>query len=477
MSENTIFISYSHKDEVWKDRLVSQFGVLQEQNLLDLWDDNRISAGAEWYSDIHNAIEKSSIAVLLISANFLTSKFCMHEEVPSFLKLRKEKGLKIIPIIISHCDWEAVDWLKSLQVRPKNGTPLSSRKPSQRDADLASITKEVRSFLASSEATAGSQRITYSSNEFEQLLFWKQEDEIFSIAFSQNKRWLAAGSEEEAILWDISDGKYETREEDTVKFGHSDYVYALAFSPDSKFLVTAGQDKIIRIWNMEKLRLEWKQDENASRRHTDAIYSVIYSPDGKYFITGSYDGSVKMWDAASKNWIKELHVNARVSCIAHAPAGKGPLIVIASHDNSVILWNHQTGSKEELGGDFRHQSSVEAVAFSPNGQWIASCGLDKAVILWDVEHKKSVWRREGNQYHQYLVKSIAISPDGETLASASWDKKINLWDMQGNHYQELPYNASPWHEDWIWTVAFSPDGKILASAGSDGSMMIWKHKS
>lgn len=69
----SVFISYSHKDEAWKDRLMTHLGVLQREGLLDTWDDRRIGAGANWYEAIQQAIERASVAILLISADFLTS--------------------------------------------------------------------------------------------------------------------------------------------------------------------------------------------------------------------------------------------------------------------------------------------------------------------------------------------------------------------------------------------------------------------
>ncbi|HEX9970665.1 MAG TPA: toll/interleukin-1 receptor domain-containing protein, partial [bacterium] len=68
MTKPTIFISYSHKDEEWKDKLVTQLGVLQQQDYLDIWVDTRIEGGDDWFQAIKEAIDATSIAVLLISA-------------------------------------------------------------------------------------------------------------------------------------------------------------------------------------------------------------------------------------------------------------------------------------------------------------------------------------------------------------------------------------------------------------------------
>jgi len=99
----SVFISYSHKDEAWKDRLVPHLRVLQPEELLDTWDDRRIGAGANWYEAIQQAIERASVAILLISADFLTSKFILEQEVPRLLERRQTEGLHIVPVIVRPC--------------------------------------------------------------------------------------------------------------------------------------------------------------------------------------------------------------------------------------------------------------------------------------------------------------------------------------------------------------------------------------
>lgn len=145
----TVFISYSHKDEDWKERFVTHLGVLHNQGLLDLWEDRRIAAGDEWYQEIEEAMNAASIAIMLVSANFLNSKFILTEEVPRLLQHRAEKGLRVFPIIIKPFALETVGWLRRLQLRPKDARPLSAGNENQIDSDLASIATEIYLLLRS----------------------------------------------------------------------------------------------------------------------------------------------------------------------------------------------------------------------------------------------------------------------------------------------------------------------------------------
>ena len=87
----TVFISYSHLDEGWKDRVQKQLKVLETAGIdLVTWEDRRISAGSDWRPEIEQAIDDCDVAVLLVSKNFLTSGFIMGNEVPALLQRRLE---------------------------------------------------------------------------------------------------------------------------------------------------------------------------------------------------------------------------------------------------------------------------------------------------------------------------------------------------------------------------------------------------
>lgn len=142
-----VFISYSHKDEEWKDKLVSHLSVLEKEELLSIWTDRNIQGGDDWYSEIEKAIETAQVAILMISANFLTSDFILKEEIPRFLKKRMDGSMKILPLIIKPCAWQKVKWLSPIQGRPKDGRALSGGTAFQVDKDLAAFAKEVNDIL------------------------------------------------------------------------------------------------------------------------------------------------------------------------------------------------------------------------------------------------------------------------------------------------------------------------------------------
>ena len=151
MTKPTVFISYSHKDEKWKDRLVTHLGVLKKEGLLDQWDDRRIGAGEDWHQEIKKAMSSAKVAVLLVSADFLSSNFILGEEVPHLLERRKKEGIHIFPIILRPCAWKHVKWLAQMNLRPKDGKPITSGDENQIETELAAIADEIAGIVDKSK--------------------------------------------------------------------------------------------------------------------------------------------------------------------------------------------------------------------------------------------------------------------------------------------------------------------------------------
>lgn len=130
-------------DEAWKNRLSRHLSVLKEEGALDVWDDRRIAAGADWEEEIRAAMDAADVAILLISKDYLTSRFVRDSEVPHLLQRRANEGLRVIPIIVHPCLWKEVGWLRALEVRPRNGKPLSSLDGNRADENLVALVEEV----------------------------------------------------------------------------------------------------------------------------------------------------------------------------------------------------------------------------------------------------------------------------------------------------------------------------------------------
>jgi len=143
----SVFISYSRADRFWKVELERQLKVLGEQQFLTIWSDQEIETGEDWYPAIQEALATASVAVLLVSASFLTSKFILSEEIPRLLKRREEEGLRLFPVILKPCLWKSVDWLSRFNVWPNDGKTLAALRGPQREAAWATIAEKIQVLL------------------------------------------------------------------------------------------------------------------------------------------------------------------------------------------------------------------------------------------------------------------------------------------------------------------------------------------
>jgi len=148
-----VFISYSHLDEVWKNRVVSQLKVLSGEGL-EVWDDRRINAGDKWRAEIETALNACDVALLLISAEFLTSGFILKEEIPRLLQRREQEGIRLIPVILKPCQWTKLPWLNPTQARPTDGQPLSGMSEHDADDALSKLAGEIFDLLGPLHAQA-----------------------------------------------------------------------------------------------------------------------------------------------------------------------------------------------------------------------------------------------------------------------------------------------------------------------------------
>ncbi|KAF3407813.1 hypothetical protein DPV78_001659 [Talaromyces pinophilus] len=240
--------------------------------------------------------------------------------------------------------------------------------------------------------------------------------------------------------------------------GHSNWVQAVVFSPNSRLVASGSSDNTVKLWDPATGTLRQTLED-----HSSSIQAVAFSADGKLLVSSSSDNMVKLWDLATGTLQQTLEGHSSlVQTVAFSPNGK--LVASGSSDSTVKLWDPATGTLQQtLKG---HSRSVQTVAFSPNGKLVASGSDDRKVKLW---HPATGTLQQTLKGHSLWVQVVVFSPDGNLVASGSGDRTVKLWDLATGTLQQTLKG----HSGSIQAVAFSPNSKLVASGSSDSTVKIW----
>jgi WD40 repeat protein len=376
----------------------------------------------------------------------------------------------------------------------------------------------------------GTLKVWDSQTGQEMLSLQAHTSAVASVAFSPDGRRLVSGSGDNTIkVWDAQSG-HELR---TLQ-GHTGIVTWVTFSPNGKQVASAGHDKMVKLWQVET-----GQEVCTFLGYSALFGSVAFNPDGNRLV-GSSEMKVIVWETNTGQSMLTLNWNQRREFVTFSSDGKDLVGVnpdrtvrtVQAHARQNTLTLHVGGGASPSGVTFDAngkdvacagqnmvkiwdlQSGQEAlslpghhcVAFSSDGQHLASGSQDGTVRVWEAQMGQEILALRG---HTMLVNSIAFTVDGQSLASGDADGTVKVWDLaHGQESMTLKGNgagrslafspdgnylavASGWwlkvwnakigqlvrtlkgHTGIVWCVAFSPDGKRLASASADWTVKLW----
>ena len=146
-SAKTLFISYSHKDVKWLNAIKATLVPLVRNRLIVPWDDTKIKAGDLWKSEIEHALDTASLALLIVTENFIVSPYITDKELPPILEAAKKRGLRIFWIPVSATYYEQTP-LAEYQAVHNPDRPLDTLDPPKRRQSLVKIAKEIAAAIA-----------------------------------------------------------------------------------------------------------------------------------------------------------------------------------------------------------------------------------------------------------------------------------------------------------------------------------------
>jgi len=201
----------------------------------------------------------------------------------------------------------------------------------------------------------------------------------------------------------------------------------------------------------------------------DLAWAATFSADGKYVLTGSDKGPVRLWEVESHRHLPVFTgSNGLVGATAFSPDGQS---LATGGLDGLRLWNTSTG---QLLHDFANAGNISyGVEFSADGRYILSGNFAGVVTLWDVA--TGMAERQFIHPSEMQVYAVAFSPDGRSLLSAGWGitETVWVWDLQTAEAKlKTNTDGTP-----IYQVAYSPDGQyILGAVGNMPVARMWDAK-
>jgi WD40 repeat protein len=252
---------------------------------------------------------------------------------------------------------------------------------------------------------------------------------------------------------------------------HPGEVFALAFSPDGKVVLTGGADRTARLWDPIATDRPARPGEPVGGKavgeplpHSVPVRAAAWSADGRVLATGGYDAAgdkseVRFWDGATRKALGEpLAATGRVRALALSP--DGTMLVTGDAQGFVRRWDVAT--RQERGEPSRHWGRITCLVFSPDGKKFLAADADHTARLWDASTGKPLGLP---MPHEAAVTSAAFTSDSKIVLTGSLDRGARLWEAA----TAKPLGPPMWRSAMVLAVAFDGNCILTQTAGS----MMW----
>ncbi|WRH66054.1 MAG: WD40 repeat domain-containing protein [Planktothrix sp. GU0601_MAG3] len=308
----------------------------------------------------------------------------------------------------------------------------------------------------------------FNCTNWENIYTYSYNQEVTSLAVFPDPDIFAARYNNNIVVQKISEKEPIQTLTGTVNF-FGGFSTPIVVDPTGEFIATGmieGWDEnVIKLYNLKTNTCKTLGIHGYG--NLTRVTAVAFSPNSKTVISAG-GKTIKLWDTEYEI-IERGELSGRfsnVKCLAVDP--NDGLLAIASNQGAINIY--KIASKKEILIKPPSRFPINSLAFSPDGQFLVSGNNQGKILIWNL--------RTGREYpfswkQNQSINSVAFSPNGYFLATAYDDKTIKIWNLKNQNYSEHCIIMEE-HDEAVTAVAFTPDGKKLISGSKDGTVRVWR---
>ncbi|MEM9088020.1 MAG: AAA-like domain-containing protein [Cyanobacteria bacterium P01_F01_bin.53] len=269
----------------------------------------------------------------------------------------------------------------------------------------------------------------------------KHGAEVWSVEISSDNTYVVSGSADNtAKLWSLSGELLQTLE------GHQDAIYSVDISPDGETIATGSLDGVVKLWRRDGTLVRTLKSDQIS------LLNLQFSPDGKAIAVGGVGSQFHIWNLEGEI-VHSIEQSSSITGLSYSEDGQ--FLATVNDDNQIRLRRSDGEIVRTFTLDDTETGFSSTIRFSPKGDVLAATVWNTSLQSWQIK----LWRTDGSDrktltYHRGEIPEIAFSPDGNTLASVSFDKTMMLWNLSDILMLEEGAFVCDWIADYLQT---SPD--------------------
>ena len=297
----------------------------------------------------------------------------------------------------------------------------------------------------------------FEKGKLSDTIDFKSAQPVRRLILSNDLSRLYTGGDDGALrVWDLNSISNSI----VLQPRHSNKIYSLARSANSKYLATASWDRSVFLWDTHA------NERTAAITVRPQVFSMTFSPTGRWIAAAGTDGQVDFINTLRMQVVNRRHTTpkARIHAIAYIP-NKSEDLVLGDGKGALRLWSIRKGQEKYISN--AHKLEILALTVDPTGATIASAGIDKKIKLWDTKLK---FLSEIPDAHARYITALRFMPEHEYLASGGGDYVVRIWDTRTGKKVFGPFAG---HKGDVEEIEFSPDGKYMFTSSEDKTIKIW----